>query len=112
MKTQPTHTPTPWKVSPPLGEGAIQIRSEKINEYGNFIVAEIPWREVTHHMQPAEDKANAAFIVRAANAHEELLEALQRIACLAFNAPESEKDACAKIHDLAERTIERAEGRS
>tara|TARA_R110000868_G_scaffold23596_3_gene94767 strand:- start:192 stop:503 length:312 start_codon:yes stop_codon:yes gene_type:complete len=67
-----THTPTPWIVSPPLGEGAIQIQSTGLNAYGNWIVAEVPDRT-------EEDKANAAFIVRACNAHEELVAALEEL---------------------------------
>jgi hypothetical protein len=67
MKTQ--HTPTPWKVGQPLGEGAIQIQSEGINSYGNFILAEIPNRV-------EEDQANASHIVKCVNLHDELVHAL------------------------------------
>lgn len=64
------HTPLPWKVVETLGEDAI--------------VQNIPWKSpgiapitVAHvwsHGKNGDPKANAAFIVKAVNAHEELVE--------------------------------------
>lgn len=63
------HTPTPWKVVGP-GEG-----------WGRD-VAVVPAtgddRAIFHRYAIGNDEANAAFIVRAANAHEALVAALIR----------------------------------
>jgi hypothetical protein len=57
------HTPTPWKYLD------YAVVSDKINEYGNFIVVEAPARNEDI------DQDNLKFIVRAVNSHDELLEA-------------------------------------
>lgn len=58
-------TKGPWMYLPPLGEGDHLIVSHKVTGYGNFHVA------VVHGGKQAE--ANARLIVRAVNAHDELL---------------------------------------
>ena len=69
---QGKHTPGPWKTTPLLHDG---IRVHQDNEHGmRDAVA-----DCLHWQTPAETAANAAFIVRACNSHEELLEALKRI---------------------------------
>lgn len=70
MKTQikPTHTQTPWKK---LGRDiAIDLSDDK-SVTANF--AEVATTAVGH-WTVAEADANAAFIVKAVNAHEELLD--------------------------------------
>lgn len=67
MKTQPTHTPTPWIEKFDLlldSKNEIPICLEKGNLDGAVVNDEI-------------SKANRAFIVRAVNCHAELLEALK-----------------------------------
>lgn len=91
------HTPTPWSTS-----------GTKVVD-GKIVVAQCKFAGVMSHMQAAH---NAAFIVRACNAHEELVAAL--------------KEARATIHDLVHQkwneveywlgnidaAIAKAEGRS
>lgn len=60
---QAAHTPTPYRVL----DGAITC--EQVNDYGNFIVVSCD-RERT-----AQDDATLAFIVRACNSHDALVEA-------------------------------------
>ena len=62
------HTPTPWKVVHTSNPG-LCIKTEHLPGY--FIVIRPCSR---HHIDHAE--ANAAFIVRACNAHEKLVKAL------------------------------------
>jgi hypothetical protein len=67
MKTttavKPTHTPTPWTVE----EGTQPHTLAIVNDYESKTIS------VAMH-DNAEDKANAAYIVRAVNSHEALLE--------------------------------------
>lgn len=60
-ETKQTHTPTPWKVN---GRWIETDREEGIAKVGEWV-------------SPLS-LANATFIVRAVNSHEELLEALRR----------------------------------
>ena len=83
----PSHTPTPWKVGE---EYEILGPNEKV-------VA------TTYHNRP-EVEANAAFIVRAVNAHEELLEALRYV----VDSGESYE----RVQEIAVQAIAKAEGRS
>jgi len=73
-----THTPTPWN----LGEQ---------NQY--FIYAPLNTHRIAEACIPPdksvaikEAKANAAFIVRAVNAHEDMLAALKKVEKYAFKA--------------------------
>jgi hypothetical protein len=107
MKTQKKaeHTPTPWKVLPPIGEGTFQIQSEKINEYGNFIVAEVPNRI-------ENDEFNAKFIVRAVNSYKSNLHLINVLSNMVRTLSAGEK-----AHDVgywveeAENAVKQAEGK-
>ncbi len=96
-----SHTPTPWKVAMPLGEGDIQILSVKVNAYGNFINAVVPFRVFSN-----EDVANAEFIVRAVNSHEELLSAMKLATHHLYATDEN-----AKAINILLEAIAKAEGR-
>ena len=65
-----THTPTPWTVEP--GDSILKILS------GGHRIADVGdapyWQRFT-----AEHEANAAFIVRACNAHDALVAALDEM---------------------------------
>lgn len=75
---QPTHTPTPWRVS----ENIIEIRTfvkDVLDSRGiptGVLIEEVD-RELSTPNAVAHADANAAFIVCAVNSHEELLEALK-----------------------------------
>lgn len=82
----PTHTPTPWVFN---GESIIDAK-------GNS----------------AMTKANAAFIVRAVNAHEELLVAIKTLTAITYdtvNYDQNDADTV-KAVEMAENAIARAEG--
>lgn len=72
------HTPTnpPWKLERLTGRGhcnvGIRVRGELVSGYAAFINTR--W---AHPLQAAEQEANAAFIVRAVNSHEQLVAALR-----------------------------------
>lgn len=64
--TEPKHTPTPWK-SDDIGQ---------IHAFERGLVAKVLERD-TDADQYFVEKANAAFIVRACNAHDELVAAIK-----------------------------------
>lgn len=61
MKTETKHTPTPWMVGKNGGDIVYRRPNEPMN-VGGFVVGETE-----------QDLADAAFIVRAVNAHDDLL---------------------------------------
>src|ERR1035438_1429603 len=69
------HTPTPWKIRNVEFMDTISIVA------GNIPVAEVPKtiESLSTIGSNAEDFANAAFIVRAVNCHEELVEFVKYI---------------------------------
>jgi hypothetical protein len=56
---EPKHTPGPWSVSPPIGEGDFAVLSKGVNAGGNFYVATLP------NGSHAEAEANARLIAAA-----------------------------------------------
>lgn len=95
------HTPTPWMVGkyggifPASGGSAITLMYHKDGS------------------PRANAKANSEFIVRACNAHDELLEALERLVCY-FECPiftDGRAEAVAKIRD-AKAIAAKARGES
>lgn len=107
-KTEAQHTPTPWNI-----EGKLNKHQEGLlitSRDGLSIVAEmsggLPFYEV-------ED--NAAFIVRAVNCHEALLEALDAYVTMhdkkRFQMPEdneNEGKIWRRIRDIAQQAISKA----
>lgn len=65
--TKASHTPTPWTLMP--GDSAPRITIDGDKEW--------PIVPVISGPSKAHARANAAFIVKAVNCHEELLEALK-----------------------------------
>lgn len=60
------HTPTPWYLQRYPDEKSVEIKANR----GYALIANVYWNE-------GEVEANAAFIVRAVNSHEELLTLLK-----------------------------------
>lgn len=90
-KTKQEHTPTPWNVtkdSHPDMEGSIWIDSKTIEKPALCF-----------------NEADAAFIVRAVNSHEELLEACKEIVRYMKN----ETDNPEAVYDRVEQAIANAE---
>lgn len=76
--TQVQHTPTPWSVEQPNE----QTPNLWIVAAGNPGIAKIEtcdYDDGKGHRITGEDQANAAFIVKAANSHQALVNALQTI---------------------------------
>jgi hypothetical protein len=69
-----THTPTPWRVTK-----AYRITG---GPQGHTYVASL---DNVKHLSPEELEANAAFIVRAVNSHDEMLAALKGV-CIDLRA--------------------------
>lgn len=69
------HTPTPWEISRSKYKGQEHLGLRNVDS-----LTEAVWRvDSGAGLNPARDEANAAFIVRAVNAHDELVEALSDI---------------------------------
>ena len=101
----PTHTPGPWQIQPSRWpyHGGIEVCA------GDSTVA-VMYREVGYDdwqdVEPLpQAEANAAFIVSACNAHEELVEAL-RI------ARQNLVDGSPAVLSVIDAAIAKAEGRA
>ncbi len=70
------HTPTPWMQGPPDGNGICTIDAIDQRDGQLFIVCEVFGIDRPREMSP-EAVANADFILRACNAHEQLVAALR-----------------------------------
>lgn len=113
MKPQTKHTPTPWILSSGTNGAVRAVHAWK--EGGkHIIIAKFPDRTIE---DSAEMEANAAFIVRACNAHEELLKLIKTAYCIVAEAmPKQAPDPVAFVSvqkDWLKRTeqaIAKAEG--
>lgn len=117
-----THTPTPWKIGAinndprrgVVGETAI------INSSAYCVAVAIP-RGQHGDLAPEITRANAEFIVRAVNCHEELVQALTHIASLSAGwdadgslgpKPPLSWESVARLSmDLARAALAKAEGK-
>jgi len=91
------HTPGPWRIDAPAG--SVIIGPDEIDVALTF--AGSGFRELE------TDEANAEFIVRACNSHDELLAALQRVADWIFNI---DGDCVADAQAWARAAIAKAKG--
>lgn len=73
------HTPTPWELVPQNGGGPIIVRRIETGSQ----MAPTKLRLIAQCFERgnsfAEDKANAEFLVRASNSHQDLLDALKTL---------------------------------
>ncbi len=104
------HTPTPWEIAPaPDDAESLDIVSEyKVEGFGpsaNWIAG------CDLQGDPEENRANAEFIVRACNSHEELLEALLRIQDQSACGDPQQEAVLYSIGLIATAAIGKAEGR-
>lgn len=102
-ETQPTHTPTPWRAIVPAGN---------FTKY--TLVATEAGQPFRHGDEIADvmDEANAAFIVRAVNAHEDFIDACEKVIKvlrLGIAIDSSDLDTMA---ELLETVVAKAEGKS
>lgn len=116
MKTKKTqHTPTPWKLEDKMGGQSTKLEAPSKHQ---AFIDPMTGREGVNHTPHLiaristfgdEGKANAAFIVRAVNCHEELLITLkevQEMFCVGDCG--SEHSSLCKI---AKKAIAKAEGK-
>lgn len=95
---KPSHTPTPWALNEP-------IKTEIVSGYGSTDIG------VAQNLR----EADAAFIVRAVNSHEELVKALKDVLFVLKGQAEhgnfldsSERDI--SLEGVVEQAIAKAEG--
>jgi hypothetical protein len=100
------HTPTPWTASED------QILSKDLNKWGNWIVCEMPKGRDEISEAVEENKANAAYIVKCVNSHEELLEALKEAHAMLENIGIEKGQYYGKAINKVEQAILKAEGNS
>jgi hypothetical protein len=77
-KATPAHTPTPWEVHGPVKEGTLNLvdgKTSKMRDVGYGIRGVEPkmFGGTVIGIEKGLTKANAAFIVRAVNAHDDLV---------------------------------------
>lgn len=105
-----THTPTPWNVST-WDDGSTHIEAD------DYILADMNGngggKRIEGFIPVAERKANAAFIIRAVNAHDELLKCAKTFRRFILSFYEGEDDDMAPTDTLkaVEIAIAKAEGR-
>lgn len=101
------HTPTPWNGCDDFITGAMHGRCHSSAAgvvYANHIIA---WME----KEDADRSANAAFIVRACNAHDELVAALERtLEILDAWGPERRGDTLERLHERITAALSKARG--
>jgi hypothetical protein len=98
MKTKPTHTPTPWTTG-------LYDASVAFTQIGVHVAVCKPDLSLLAVCGPARDEqseADAAFLVRAVNAHEELVSLLKT---MEYMAPNTE------LNNRIKKAIAKAEGR-
>ena len=90
------HTPTPWSIVPQNDGSSIIAKMHEDASKGFRIVCHAWLRRDSQ----AEDQANAAFIVRAVNAHDDLVAALSNLVAIIEDGnkatTESSSYACAR----------------
>lgn len=94
-------TPGPWTWD------RVEDNIWVLDQEGNYL-AEMVMEDSEGLCRPMDAKANAAFIVRAANNHDELMKTLQEIADIA--AGEVKIDDVFAIQEMAESAIAKAKG--
>lgn len=114
------HTPTPWKLYQGHYMGPLEIVTDRTGK-PNDNFQELTIGEVRSTIWESDNdsawqrtKANAAFIVRAVNAHEELLRAAHAALNLSVERAESRKKWTVRdqqVHEMLEKAIARAEGK-
>jgi hypothetical protein len=78
--TYTTHTPTPWKVG-------LWTSYAKTHQFGKCLVTDLEGKDIANCRPSARTikqakelgEANAAYIVRAVNAHQELIDLLKQM---------------------------------
>ncbi len=100
MENQTQHTPTPW-------------HTEQASD-GHFMIHETEGKSGVHEISLAhvKEERNAAFIVRAVNAHEELLATCQAlISELRWTSKNGQFPGMDKVIAEADKAIAKAEGK-
>lgn len=110
MKSKAQHTPTPWNLND--HQGYPVNSKEYIRDSNGLCIATV--HEMADGIRNAELRAesagNAAFIVRAVNSHEDMLEVLKIVALFDPSNPNILIQMCA-VRDEAKRAIAKAEGK-
>lgn len=74
------HTPTPWELKPEeIDKPYIRIRGTALGRRYKIANVLMPVYKGSHEYEIEETRANAAFIVRAVNAHDELVRKIKEL---------------------------------
>jgi hypothetical protein len=112
------HTPTPWSLLPARGLSTPQFEPPRIvaEPYPYLHIATVEFPVHTAHGDAIETAhpdavmdANAAFIVKACNAHNELIAALEEIDRIALSHPYAAM-TCGEVANIARAALARAKG--
>lgn len=100
------HTPTPWTIG-------VYDASEDFKSINTHVAVCKPDGSLLATCGPvdAESKADAAFIVRAVNSHEELVQFARNVEAYLAGLGTSRDDAECALLNHAEQTIAKAEGK-
>lgn len=84
-----THTPTPWKYD---GDGFDSIAAQECGTDGYTVMNEecLPICDMVNCFEDDVCQANAAFIVKACNAHDELVEFIEEVSIAKLAFPDDE----------------------
>ncbi len=104
METEPQHTPTPEDLMIPWVQGD----NTPEDEHGNNACCIYDEDSAGNKIADCINPETAAFIVRAVNAHEELLNALQ-IAQATIERLDSDHSSTQGTHDVINEAIAKAE---
>lgn len=96
------HTPTPWHV--------LALRNKLYVEAPGVSICDMMLEDAIELKQSEVARADAAFIVRAVNSHEDMLEVLKIVALFDPNNPSALVQMCA-VRNEAKRAIAQAEGK-
>lgn len=106
------HTPTPWKATVfPNGNGISIDANDGKDPVGTvYLVGHQPEHQNDPVMRDLAQRchANAAYIVRAVNAHEQLVKTLQHIASTDATIFSNQQRALRIVSNLAKRALEAA----
>lgn len=100
VDSAPKHTPGPWELRTDRSEYRIYARGQNVSGVVARINTDWPFPE-----QQAEQRANASHIVKCVNAHDELVEALERSEYRLESIIEFLERHCAGENATAKRNI-------
>lgn len=114
----PEHTPTPWRVMPKAPSGGVYITGDETFQFDGRVCQQHValttknYGDNTSSVRIGREEANAAFIVRAVNSHQRLVEALGEVMEWIDNwsPPFADDDEWPDTEEKARAALRAAEG--